>query len=306
MKRRSESQASRWSLAVCTGALVSIAFLALGLVRANAGVSATSRADLSVAASEGADPVLVGRQVSYRVTIANRGPQSAKRARLRITIVGPARLIGRPRSSAGSCSSQGGTQVNCALGALPIRSRSTVTVRLDPGETGMISIVAIGSSTTADPRKGNNRATQATRVLDIHTVQGRGVRSTAGDAGYPTVTTEIDATADPTTRTVTGTFSIQYAAISASPARGSDLRGRVVCLSVEGNKAMVGGVVESSNSTTFPVGSAVRIALTDNGDPGSGRDTSTAFLGGEPTCALEPVPELPLIDGNFVVRDGEP
>jgi hypothetical protein len=180
-------------------------------------------------------------------------------------------------------------------------------VRLDPGETGTISLVAVVSSTTVDPRNGNNRASQATRVLDIHTVQGRGVRSTGGDAGYPTVTTEIDAKADPTTRTVTGTFSIQYAAISASPARGSDLRGRVVCLSVEGNKAMAGGVVESSNSTTYPVGSAVRIALTDNGDPGAGvRDTSTAFLGGEPTCALEAVPELPLIDGNFVVHDGEP
>ena len=299
--------ASRWSLAISIGAVVSIALFANGLVRGSAGMAATSRADLTVAATEAADPVLVGRQVIYRVTIANRGPQPAKKAKLRITIAGPARLIGRPRSNGGSCSTQGGAQVSCALGSLPIRSRSTVVVRLDPGETGTISMVALVSSTTADPRRGNNRVTQSTRVLDIHTVQGRGVRSTAGDNGFPTVTTEIDAHADPTTGTVTGTFAVQYDPISASPARGSDLRGRVVCLIVDGNKAMAGGVVESSNSATFPPGTAARLAFTDNGDPGAGRrDSTVAFIGGEPTCALEPVEELPLLDGNFVIHDGDP
>jgi Domain of unknown function DUF11 len=290
-----------------TKAVISLALLVSSLVGASAGTSATSKADLTVAATEEADPVLVGRQVRYRVTIANRGPQPANKATLRVAISGPARLVGRPRSSAGSCTTQGAAQVSCAIGTLRIRPRSTVVIRLDPGETGTISMVAVVSSTTADPRKGNNRVTQTTRVLDIHAVQGRGVRSTAADNGYPSVTTEIDAHADPTTGTVTGTFALQYDPISASPARGSDLRGRVVCLSVEGNKAMAGGVVESSNSAAFPSGTAVRLAFTDNGDPGAGRrDTTVAFIGGEPTCAIEPVEEQPLIDGNFVVHDGEP
>jgi hypothetical protein len=192
------------------------------------------------------------------------------------------------------------------LGVLRSKSRWVVVVTVDPAEPGTISIVAVVSSTIPDTRQRNNRATQTTRVVDTHTVQGRGVRSTAGDAGYPTVTTEIDARADPTaTSAATGTFALQYAAISASPARGSDLRGRVVCLSVDANKAMIGGIVESSNSAAYPAGMAVRLAITDNGDPGAGRDTSTAFLGGEPTCALEPAAEVPLIEGNFVVRDGE-
>ena len=100
---------------------------------------------------------------------------------------------------------------------------------------------------------------------------------------------------------------MQYAAISASPARGSDLRGGVVCLNVEGNKAMAAGIVESSNSAAYPPAPQCDWDSPDNGDPGAGRDTSTAFLGGEPTCALQAVyQELPLIDGNFVVRDGEP
>jgi Domain of unknown function DUF11 len=290
---------------ISTTRVITIALCGCGLVGASAGTSATSRADLAVAATDAADPVLVDGQASYRVTVANRGPQRAMRVQLRVNIVG-ATLIGRPRPTTGSCTVQGVARVNCALGVLRNRSRSTAVVRVDPTETGTISVDAVVSSTTADPRHRNNRASQATRVLDVHMIQGRGVRSTAGDAGYPTVTTEVDARADPTTGTATGTFAIQYAAISASPARGSDLRGRVVCLSVEGNRAMAGGVVESSNSAAFPAGSAVRIALTDNGDPGAGRDSSTAFLGGEPTCALDVVQEQLLIDGNLVVRDGDP
>jgi hypothetical protein len=173
---------------------------------------------------------------------------------------------------------------------------------------GTVSLGVTVSSSTRDQSRRNNRAALSTRVVDFSSVRGRGIRSTAGDAGRPTVTTEIDARSDPTTQTVAGTFSVQYDPISSSPARGSDLRGRVVCLSVEGNKAMAGGVVESSNNPSLPAGTAVRLAFTDNGEPGAGRDTQVGFLGGDitPTCVLEAVPELPLIEGNFVVRDGEP
>ena len=74
-----------------------------------------------------------------------------------------------------------------------------------------------------------------------------------------------------------------------------------------GNKATAGGVIESSNNGAYPAGSAVRLAFTDNGDPGTGRDTQIGYLGlTEPTCALESMPEEPVIEGNFVVSDGEP
>jgi hypothetical protein len=57
--------ASRWSLAISIGAAVPIALFAFafGLVRGSAGMAATSRADLTAAVTEAADPVLVGRQV---------------------------------------------------------------------------------------------------------------------------------------------------------------------------------------------------------------------------------------------------
>jgi hypothetical protein len=181
-----------------------------------------------------------------------------------------------------------------------------VTVRVDPTGLGVVSLRAVVSLATADSKRRNNSVLHTTRVVGLDTVQGRGIRSTMGDGGRPIVTTEIDARRDPTVGTVSGTFLLQYHSSSRSPARGSDLRGRVVCLAVAGNLAMVGGVVETSNTSAYPVGTGVQLAFTDNGEPGVGRDTATAFLGVEPTCAFQPGVELPLIEGDYVVRDGEP
>ena len=265
------------------------------------------RADIGVSAAESADPVLLASSYTYRVSVSNGGPQQATRATLVATVAGPAELAGRASASRGTCRVEG-VQVRCALGRLARRARPTILITVRPTALGTASVGITVSSATKDQNRRNNRAAISTRVVDFSSVRGRGIRSTAGDAGRPTVTTEVDARIDPTTRTVTGSFAVQYDPISSSPARGSDLRGRVVCLSVEGNKAMVGGVVESSNNPAYPAGTAVRLAFTDNGEPGAGRDTQVGFLGGDitPTCALEAVPELPLIEGDFVVRDGEP
>jgi hypothetical protein len=286
---------------------IAVSVVLVGGAAAGAAESAGPRADLAVTAVESADPVLVDRELTYRIVVANLGPQRANRVKLSVTLVGSAKVARRPTLTPGSCAVQGTARVLCTLAVLRSKRRATVVVAVDPAELGSVSIAASVSSATADARRRNNRATQMTRVVGFHSVQGRGTRSTMGDAGYPTVTTEIDARGDPTAGgTATGTFAVQYAAISASPARGSDLRGRVVCLSVEGSKAMAGGVVEASNSAAYPAGTAVRLGFTDNGDPGAGRDTSVAFLGGEPTCEFAAVQEQPLIEGNFVVRDGEP
>lgn len=194
----------------------------------------------------------------------------------------------------------------CSWITLKSKRRVAVTVRVDPAALGVVSLRAVVSSATADSKRRNNSVLQTTRVVGLDSVQGRGIRSTMGDAGRPIVTTEIDARRDPTADSVSGSFLLQYDSSSRSPARGSDLRGRVVCLAVTVNRALVGGVVESSNTSAYPAGAGVQLAFTDNGEPGAGRDTATAFIAVEPTCAFEPGVELPLIEGNYVIRDGEP
>ena len=55
----------------------------------------------------------------------------------------------------------------------------------------------------------------------------------------------------------------------------------------------------------------VLLAFTDNGEPGVGLDTQVTYpTAGNPTVCPVPLfeyqPELPLIDGNYVVRDVQP
>jgi hypothetical protein len=55
----------------------------------------------------------------------------------------------------------------------------------------------------------------------------------------------------------------------------------------------------------------VLLAFTDNGEPGVGLDTQVTYPTAEnPTVCPVPLfeyrPELPLIDGNYVVRDVQP
>ena len=270
-----------------------------------ASLAVPSRSDLSVSVSGSRDPVLAGEELRYTLVVANLGPQRATRVRLAVSILGNA---GLPVARPGPCRVQTNTRIACAFAAIGNKRKVTAVITVRTTESGSVSLTAAVSSASRDGKRRNNRATHLTRVLGLNSVQGRGIRSTAGDAGFPTVTSEIDARSDPTREgSVSGMFSVQYAAISASPARGSDLRGRVVCLSVESNRAMVAGVVESSNSAAYPLGTLVRLAFTDNGEPGAGRDTHVGFLGGDiSTCALEAVSELTLIEGNFTVRDGEP
>ena len=301
---------------LCAGVLSAVAVTGAGAVDMDASpdgvVIATPsapRADLSVSVVDSRDPVLVDGDLTYRVIVANLGPQRATRTKLLASVVGATDVVARLVAGTGPCTVPRAVQVRCPLGAIGSGRKKTILVTVRPTAVGTVSLTAVVSSASLDGRRRNNRVTQTTRVLGLNSVQGRGIRSTAGDAGRPTVTTEIDARSDPTAGgSVSGTFSVLYAATSTSPARGSNLRGRVVCLSVEGNRAMVAGIVESSNSAAYPAGTTVRLAITDNGEPGAGRDTQVGFLGGDgqATCALEPVPELPLIEGNFVVRDGEP
>jgi hypothetical protein len=266
------------------------------------------RADLVVSARDSRDPTVVEEVIRYTVTIANRGPGRATAAVLVADISGAAALDGSPVASAGSCSVRGAARVRCSIRAIGNRRRVTVTIAVRPPERGTLSLTTMVTARTVDPVRRNNRAQQTTRDLGLHTIEGRGVRSSAGDAGRPTVTTTLGGRSDPMApERASGTFAVQYAPDSRSPAAGSDLQGRITCLRVDGNKASVGGVVESSNTSRFPPGTAVQFAVTDNGDPGPGRDTQVGLLGGavQPTCDVPAAPEEPLLDGNFTVLDGD-
>jgi hypothetical protein len=86
------------------------------------------------------------------------------------------------------------------------------------------------------------------------------------------------------------------------------LKGTIVCFTVIGNTARVGGIVTSSNFAGIPVGTSETWSLTDNGAPESNRlDTSSTLLGGDANYALAycenglPYSERPVIGGSIEI-----
>lgn len=87
------------------------------------------------------------------------------------------------------------------------------------------------------------------------------------------------------------------------------ITGAIVCYTVEGNRARVGGIVTASSFAEIPIGTAQTWSLTDNdtsllnlGDSGS------TFLGGDGSYAMAyctaglPYPERPFVAGGVVIN----
>ena len=281
---------------------VAVAAAAVGL--AASAPAAKVAADLSVRLADAPDPVGVDKSVTYAVTAGNAGPARATGVALTLRL--PAELV--VRAVAGRSCTSTGDKVTCKLGALRKGARVVVKIEARAATVGTASVSATISSKTADPRRRNNSATQATRVLGRDTVAGHGVRPVFNPFGPSPfrVSVDLDAASAFDGSDAAGTFATRY------PNGDPDLRGRVVCLTVRGNRAMVGGVVESvsgSNPGATPVGSGVLFAVTDNGEPGPGRDTQVSYLGVENpnSCAVqENAMEFALTEGNFTVHDEQP
>ena len=84
-----------------------------------------------------------------------------------------------------------------------------------------------------------------------------------------------------------------------------EVYGRVTCLRVVGNQAVVGAeVTKTSNPAFLPVGFGAVAQYVDNGEPGSA-DRGTAFATPTPpvVCPAPGFPTDPVTQGNFVVHD---
>lgn len=83
--------------------------------------------------------------------------------------------------------------------------------------------------------------------------------------------------------------------------------GDVDCLTINGNHARIAGhVTQSTFEAGIPIGSELTWTVTDNGEPGKGRDTASELLGfpRELFCAAPAgqYPEAPIRRGNIQVR----
>jgi uncharacterized repeat protein (TIGR01451 family) len=135
--------------------------------------------------SDSPDPVTVGSNLTYTMTVRNSGPSAASDVQVSDSVPNGATYVSSS-SSQGSCS--GTATVTCSLGSLASGANATVTLVVQPSSTGTLSNSATVSSSTADPSSGNNQASASTTV-----------NATAPPPPPPPPTTTVTAYPDATT-----------------------------------------------------------------------------------------------------------
>ncbi len=123
------------------------------------------RADLSITKSDAADPVTVGDEVVYSITVSNAGPVDATGVIVTDDLPSSA-TFGSADPSQGSCARSGGT-VTCDLGGLAAAANATITLTVTADQVGTITNTATVSGDQEDPNIGNDSATEETTVLGV-------------------------------------------------------------------------------------------------------------------------------------------
>ncbi|HZC28764.1 MAG TPA: hypothetical protein VE269_03410 [Gaiellaceae bacterium] len=257
--------------------------------------------DLRVNVAAAPEANRVGGVFTYDVVVRNVGRRRAPR--VRVSADGPGDAVSATTSTGTCTAAQGALHASCDLGTVERGGKAMVTIVAGAAALGPLSLSVRAVSSVRDARPKDDATTITTSVTEPDAVKGVGVRAAFGGGQRPAVTNEVDAISGPTGADPTGTFRVVYPTF--------ELRGRVVCLTVVGNRASVGGIVEQSNESQYPAGHAIQLAFTDNGDPGAGKDTQVTYPGIEnaspcPVPLFADQPELPLTEGNYVVRDVQP
>jgi uncharacterized repeat protein (TIGR01451 family) len=117
-----------------------------------------ARSDVSVTASVAPDPVTVGDEQTFTITITNAGPDPATDVILTDTLPAGATLSSATASQ-GTCGGSG--PVTCSLGTIASGSNATVTLVVTPTQAGTASLTVSVAAAESDPDTGNNAATVA-------------------------------------------------------------------------------------------------------------------------------------------------
>jgi len=150
--------------------------------------TAFGASDLSVEKTESADPVTVGSQFSYAITVTNSGPDAATAVALEDTLPNEVDFVS-VATTQGTCAAQGAKKVNCDLGNLASGASATVTLQVTAARVGTAANTVTVSATSPDPNPANNQDTEQTAIQAATPVMCAGKEATiVGTAGNDTLT----------------------------------------------------------------------------------------------------------------------
>lgn len=120
-------------------------------------------ADLSVTKTGTPDPVVVGSELSYSITIRNNGPHDATGVVATDTLP-DAVTFGSVRTTQGTCTAEP-PRIVCSVGTLANGGAVTITLTVRPSREETLTNTVNVRANEADATSANNSATATTRVL---------------------------------------------------------------------------------------------------------------------------------------------
>ncbi len=123
----------------------------------------TTIGDLSITKTDNPDPVEVGQDLTYSITVHNNGPQAAAGVQVKDTLPAGVDFVSATPDQ-GSCS--GTSTVTCNLGAIGLKGSAHISIVVKPSSlaSGSISNTATVSSASSDANPANNSASASTTV----------------------------------------------------------------------------------------------------------------------------------------------
>jgi uncharacterized repeat protein (TIGR01451 family) len=120
------------------------------------------KADLGIAINNSPNPVIVGNQITYTVTVTNKGPDPATKVKITDDLPSGVKFV-----LASSGCTRSGLTINCSIASLAAGDQVSFTITVTPTAVGAFSNSASVLGNETDPESANNSATLLTTVQAI-------------------------------------------------------------------------------------------------------------------------------------------
>jgi uncharacterized repeat protein (TIGR01451 family) len=122
--------------------------------------------DVGITKRDSNDPAPTARNLTYRLTVTNNGPDATPDVVVTDTLPSSVTFVSATPSQ-GTCDTPSGNVVTCQLGAMGNGATATVDIVVRPTQAGLITNNASVDTRTPDSTSSNNTATEDTAICRI-------------------------------------------------------------------------------------------------------------------------------------------